>query len=276
MLRLAGWLVLGVVGGMFGPGLRAADAQTVVVAQGAREQPTAEEIVRRMMVYDRERQAELAHYGSERVYRVEYEGPVGVRKAEVRARVEYSAPSRKQFTVLTETGSTIFCHQIVRRLMEGEQEGALPANHERAMLSPENDLLELVGKDVVDGVKTWVLEVEPRRENRFNYKGKVWVSMEDYAVVRIVGSPAKNPSWLMGSAEFDYRYARHGRFWLPQSSETLSHLRIGGEIRLTVEYGTYQIVAEAPRNVLAETTGEDRVETAPAAMPDAVAPRGFR
>jgi hypothetical protein len=275
MLRLAGWLAVGVVGGMFGPGVRAADGQALGVAHAARKQPTAEEIVRRMMVNDQERQAELAHYGSERVYRVEYEGPVGVRKAEVRARVEYSAPSRKQFTVLTETGSTIFCHQIVRRLMEGEQEGALPANHERAMLSPENDRLELVGIDVVDGVKTWVLAVEPRVGNRFNYKGKVWVSMEDYAVVRIVGSPAKNPSWLMGSAEFDYRYARHGQFWLPQSSETVSRLRIGGEIRLTVDYGEYQIVAEPPRNVLAETIPEERPE-GHAVMPAAAAPHGFR
>jgi len=107
----------------------------------------------------------------------------------------------------------------------------------------------------VDGANTWVLEVSPRTDSRFTYKGKVWVSMADFAVVRILGAPAKNPTWLMGNAHFDYRYGRSepaqagprenagAAFWLPRQSVTVSHLRVGGEITLTVDYGTYQLAA---------------------------------
>jgi hypothetical protein len=101
-------------------------------------------------------------------------------------------------------------------------------------------------------VKSWVLEVSPKVSNRFNYKGKVWVSMDDYAVVRIVGSPAKNPTWLTSGATFDYRYARNGQFWLPQKNVTVSHVRMGGEITLTVDYGTYDIVAAQAHPALVE------------------------
>jgi hypothetical protein len=172
--------------------------------------------------------------------------------------MEFAAPDQKRFTVLSEFGSTIFCNQVLRRLMEGEQEGALEENHRRSMLSMANDDVVLVGREQVDGEDAWVLDVTPKVENRFNYKGRVWVSTEEFAVMRIVGSPAKSPTWLMRSAKFDYRYGRSqegegAAFWLPRRSVTVSHLRIGGEITLTVDYGTYEIVTR-PGGVLGAAT----------------------
>lgn len=210
---------------------------------GWAQTPTAVEIVGQLDQHDRERQAMLERYDSRRIYKIEYRGPLGERNAEVQARMDFSAPDQKRFTVLSESGSPMFCHKVLRKLMDGEQEGALDANHLRAMLSSENDNLTLLGEDDVDGVKAWVLEVSPKMDSKFNYKGKVWVSMGDYAVVRIVGSPAKNPTWLVSGATFDYRYARTGEFWLPQHNVTVSHLRLGGQVTLTVDYGTYEIVA---------------------------------
>jgi hypothetical protein len=220
---------------------------------------TAEEIVTQVMAHDRARQAALDGYQSQRTYRMEYKGPVGERHAEMVVRMEFSAPDQKRFTVLSESGSTIFCNQVLRRLMEGEQEGALEENHQRAMLSPANYRLHLVGTEVVDGSNAWVLDVSPRSASRFTYKGRVWVSMADFAVVRIVGSPARNPTWLMAGARFDYRYGHDASgpgeaFWLPRRSVTVSHLRIGGEITLTVDYGSYQI---AVRPGGAPTVGVD-------------------
>lgn len=207
---------------------------------------SADEIVTRLVQHDAQRKAALERYASERTYSLDYKGPIGQRQAQTRVKMEFSFPDRKTFTVMSESGSTIFCHQILRKLMEGEQEGALEVNHLRSMLSPANYNLKLAGEERLDGVDAWVLEVSPKEENRFNYKGRVWVSKSDYAVMRIVGSPAKNPTWLVGSSTFDYRYARSGAFWLPSRNDTVSHLRIGGEIKLTVDFGTYRIVAAGP------------------------------
>ncbi len=231
---LMGWMAAVLLAGM-------ARAQDLAPTGG--QQLTAEGIVVRVMQHDAVRRAALAQYASERTYRMDYHGPIGERHAQMRVRMEFSAPDRKRFTVVSESGSTIFCHQVLRKLMEGEQEGALEANRLRSMLSPANYRLKLVGERVLDGVPAWVLEVTPIEENRFNYKGRVWVSKDDYAVMRIEGSPARSPSWLMGSSSFDYRYARTGEFWLPERNDTVSHLRVGGEITLAVDYGQYRIVA---------------------------------
>jgi len=231
MMKRMAWVVLLLGAAGWGSGL--GSAQTI----------SADEIVRQVMQHDAARRQALIRYGSERTYEMDYKGPIGVRHARMQVRMDYSAPESKKFTVLSETGSTVFCHQVISRLMEGEREGALEANRLRSMLSPENDKLELLGEETYAGEKAWVLQVTPKDENRFNYKGKVWVSQQDFAIMRIVGAPAKNPTWLMGSSNFDYTYSKNGEFWLPAKNHTVSHLRIGGEITLAVDYGQYDVVA---------------------------------
>lgn len=178
---------------------------------------------------------------------------MGDRSAEVQARMDFSAPDQKHFTVISESGSKMFCHKVLSRMMEAEQEAALQANHLKTMLSSDNYNLKLVGDDQLDGMKAWVLEVAPKVKSRFTYKGKVWISKDDYVVMRIVGSPAKNPSWFSTNATFDYRYALRGGFWFPKSNVTISHVRTGGEVTLTVDYGTYD-VTPAERQVASTGT----------------------
>jgi hypothetical protein len=201
--------------------------------------PTAEEIVARMLLRSSERQAALEHYASERTYRVEYTGTGGEHSGKLVVDAEYSAPDRKRFTVVSESGSKLICEKVLKRLVESEQEATQKANRIQMTLSTENYNMALDGTDQIDGVKAWVLKVSPKIESKFTYKGRVWVSMDDYAVMRVQGEPAKNPSWWINRASFDSRYVRRGEFWLPERNVSTSHVRIGGEARLTIDYGAY-------------------------------------
>jgi hypothetical protein len=205
--------------------------------------PTAEEIVARMSVKNTEQQAALEHYASERTYRVEYKGTGGEHSGELVVHAEYSAPDQKRFTVVSESGSKLICEKVLRRLVESEQEATQKANRMQMALSLDNYNVELVGADQIDGVKAWVLRVSPKVDNKFTYRGRVWVSADDYAVMRVLGEPAKNPSWWINRASFDSRYVRRGEFWLPGKNVSTSHVRIGGEATLTIDYGTYQTLA---------------------------------
>jgi hypothetical protein len=93
-------------------------------------------------------------------------------------------------------------------------------------------------------VRAWVLRVTPKVNNKFTYRGKVWVSEDDYATVKIQGEPAKNPSWWINHASFESVYLRRGNVWLPATNVSSSHVRIGGEATLTIAYGTYPVVVE--------------------------------
>jgi hypothetical protein len=204
---------------------------------------TAGEIIAQVQAKNAERLAALEHYVSERTYRVEYRGTGGEHVAEIVVHAEYSAPDQKRLTVLSESGSKLICEKVLRRLVEGEQEAAQKVNRMQMALSTDNYDVVLAGEEQMDGAKAWVLKVSPKVDSKFTYRGTVWVNADDYGVMRVLGEPAKNPSWWINRASFDSRYVRRGEFWLPGRNISTSHVRIGGEARLTIDYGSYQTLA---------------------------------
>jgi hypothetical protein len=212
----------------------------VGLAQGA---PSLETIVSRLERSNAERQRQLESYTGKRTYRVEYHGAGGEHEGEIAVHVQYDGQGGKQLTVVSESGSKLICERVLRRMVETEQEASDRANRQQVMLSAENYSFALLGEETVDGVPSWVLAVSPKVNNKLTYRGRVWVSEYDFAVVRVQGEPAKSPSWWISRSSFDWRYSRHGRFWLPERTVAVSHVRIGGEAKLTIEYGAYHIVS---------------------------------
>lgn len=205
------------------------------------QQGEAARIMAQVVERNSERQAALGGYTSERVYRVEYEGVGGWHEAEMGVHAEYRAPGVKHFTVTSETGSKAFCEKVLRKLVETEEESSKTENQVKLMIAPDRYDARVVGEEKVDGTDAWVMEVTPKEASRYTYRGRIWVSKADYAVMRVVGQPAKNPSWLINRMQFDSRYERVGEFWLAAKNTTVSHVRLGGEARLTIDYGRYTV-----------------------------------
>jgi len=217
-------------------------------ASGPAAHLSAAEIVTRLLEKDEQRLNALEHYESERTYRIEYKGTGGEHNAEIKVRAEYTGPNHKKFTVESESGSKFICDKVLRRLIESEQEATSPSSRMQTSLSPENYDSELLGEEMVavsgDQIRAWVLRVKPKVNSKFTYRGKVWVSADDYAIVRIQGEPAKNPSWWINRTSFEAEYVRRGSVWLPTKNVSSSHMRLGGEATLTIAYGAYPVVVE--------------------------------
>jgi len=219
---------------------------------------SAAEIVARMLEKNEERLVALEHYESERTYRIEYKGTGGEHHAEIKVRAEYTGPNHKRLTVESESGSKFICDKVLRRLIDGEQEATSQSSRMQTSLSPENYNTELLGEEMVavpgGELRTWVLRVKPKVNTKFTYRGKVWVSADDYAIVRIQGEPAKNPSWWINRTSFEADYVRRGNVWLPAKNVSSSHMRLGGEATLTIAYGTYPVVVERALKSSADST----------------------
>lgn len=214
-------------------------AWTRTVAQTV---PTADEIVQHMLAKNAERQAALERYSSQRTYRVEYKGTGGRHAAEIVVHAEFTVPNQKQFTLVSQSGSKLICEKVLWKLVESEREATTESNRAQTTLSPTNYNIQLAGEEEVNDVKAWVLQVSPKVDNKFTYRGRVWVSEDGYAVMRVLGEPAKNPSWWINHASFDSRYVRRGEFWLPGHNVSTSHVRVGGDAVLTIDYGGYETV----------------------------------
>lgn len=201
----------------------------------------AEQIVSRMAESSRERERALRELEGSRVYRLQYHGLGNNKDAEMRVRMTFLAPATKRFTILSQSGSSLIIDHVLKKLLEGEQEAMAPENRRLTALTSDNYEFSFAGYEPHPEGDLYVLDVTPRVHNKFLYKGRIWVNAEDFAVTRIEGVPAKNPSFWIKHTQILHRYEKMGGFWLPAENRTESQVRLGGHALLTIEYGNYQI-----------------------------------
>jgi len=200
-----------------------------------------EQVVDGMVARNADRALALKGFEGKRTYRLEYKGFPSGKSAEMQVEVRYSAPATKEFTVVSQSGSGMLINRVLKKLLEGEREAMDDKARERNALSPANYKFTLDHTEQNDGRFQYVLKVEPRREDKFLYRGKIWVDGDDLAVVRIEAEPAKNPSFWIKKTEITHHYVKLGDFWLPAQNRSKSNTRFGGHATLEIEYTDYRV-----------------------------------
>jgi hypothetical protein len=214
---------------------------------------TLPEIVARLVQADNNRLAELSGYFGMRRYR--FENKQFSKRAEMTVRVTCDGAGAKTFEVVSESGSGVVRNRIIRKMIDAEREAGQKGEREQTRIIPANYDFRLIGSDISDGRASYVLEVSPKTRNKFLICGRIWVDAEDFAIARIEGSPAKNPSFWVRSVQVLQRYEREGPFWLPVLNQSRAEARIFGTTEVSIEYFDYVTNvrnARAGRNRTAE------------------------
>jgi len=199
------------------------------------------------------RKSALHDYTARRTYQVvDLKGKV---HAEEIGRMEFHAPDKKAFVVTSETGSGIVRRMALNQLISSEVEAAAGKEHHESAISPENYWLELLGEQQVGSYRCFVAQAVPKRKDKYLFEGKVWIDVDDYAVVRIEGHPAKRPSFWIQRADFVRQYQKIGNFWLPQRDYTFVQVRMYGKKVLTIDHQDYVVNSE--QNQAAETPAQE-------------------
>ena len=141
-------------------------------------QPSVREIVSRLAERNRERAESLRGFHGRRLYRMRYRGFFGSRDAEMTVELTYTSPDNRHFTVVSENGSKFLCDHIFKSLLDGEKEAMSRENRERTALNAENYDFQLVGREGSEEDPLYVLNVVPKGDNKFLYRGKIWVESE--------------------------------------------------------------------------------------------------
>jgi hypothetical protein len=190
-----------------------------------------------------ERAAALQHYVGKRSYRLEYHGFPASAEATMEVDVNYDAPASKHFTIVSSTGSKLIQTRVFHRLLETEEQAGDASNRKQTELGSENYTFSLAGTEGPN----YVLNVEPKVESKFLYRGKIWVDGHDFAVTRIEAQPAKSPSFWTTKSMIHHTYQRvDNEFYLPKENKTITSVRLGGTATLTIEYQSYQVTAAKP------------------------------
>ena len=156
-------------------------------------------------------------------------------------RADYESPNKKVFTIVSESGSGTVRSRVFKKLLEAEQESMREENQQRSAITPANYTFQLIDHPKIDGNEFYLLEARPLTKDKFLFRGRIWVSTRDFAIKQVEGEPAVKPSWWTVKTDFKRRYQEIGSFWLPESNESETKVRILGTAVLTIKYEEYQI-----------------------------------
>ena len=208
-----------------------------VAADGSGPLPTAEEIVRRMGAHDLQRQSSIEGYAGMRRYVLENHSLQ--KRAEMLVRVQGDRDGTEHFDVVSEEGWKLAGKNVLRKMLESEAERSSPEMRAKAKLNPENYDFETRGTELVTNRRAYVLEVNPKRRDKYLFQGRIWIDAEDYALVRVEGNPAKNPSFWTKNTHFVQTYTKSGPLWFPLSTQSITEARIFGTTEVSIEYFDY-------------------------------------
>jgi hypothetical protein len=218
----------------------------------ARADATVERIFAELVRRNELRNTELRSYSEMRSYSVsDQKGKV---HAETVVRLDYRAPDTKSFVPVSEKGSAVVRRLVLNRLMESEVEAASGKSHRDSSINAANYTFKLLGEQDLGPNHCFVVQSVPTRKDKYLFDGKVWIDAQDYAVVQIVGHPAKKLSVWVDKADFVRRYQKIGDFWLPSKDETSVHVRFYGSKILTISHQSYAITGV--RSAQAQQTRE--------------------
>jgi hypothetical protein len=184
------------------------------------------------------------------------------KRAEMLVSVKCDPDGSKHFEVVSEEGWNSANKRVLRKMLESESETSRPQARESTSITPANYSFQVIGTDSLESRPVYIIEVLPKRDDKYLFEGRIWVDAQDFALVRAEGKPAKNPSFWIHSVNFVQVYHKSGTFWFPFSTESVSDARIFGKTAVTISYFEYQpnSTTESAISQVSPKPGLDQIE----------------
>ena len=183
-------------------GLSMIDVPAVAQQANVSAPLTADQVMARVVQMNEVRAKALESYSSVRSYHLECHC-VSHKKADMVVRTDYRAPNKKEFTIVSESGSGTVRDRVFKKLLEAEQESMQDENQRRTAITPENYTFQFSDYQKTNTDEFYVLDAQPRSKNKFLFRGHIWVNAKDFAITRVEGEPAVNPSWWTVKTDFE-------------------------------------------------------------------------
>src|SRR5690242_16851416 len=149
------------------------------VTQYAKDSLLVSEVVAHLVARNAERAKALESYTGRRTYRLDYNGFPENLQSQMIVSIVYRAPSTKQFTIVSESGSKLLINRVLHKLLESEEEALNPKNRQEGALNERNYDFSLIRFERSPGRSCYILSVRPKINNKFLYRGTIWVDATD-------------------------------------------------------------------------------------------------
>ena len=216
--------------------------------------PDANTVVATMLQHDAQRRALADGYRGMRRYVLENDRMH--KQAALVARVEAEGNGAKHFEIIEEDGWKAADKHVFRKMLASEEEASRPQERLKTQVAPQNYDFRMIGTETIGGRPTYAIDVTPKRNEEKLFAGRIWIDVQDYALVRVEGKPAKSPSFWIKNVHFVHTYQKSGSQWFPCSTKSVTDVRVFGTTKVTINYFDY-----APRpSARSETARAEKLQ----------------
>jgi len=210
--------------------------------------PTADEVVATMLAHDTQREAASGGYTGEREYVLD--NHLFKKRAQLLVRVTCDRGGTKHFEVMSEDGWKSANKRVLRQMLVTESDSSRPDTRARSRVTSDNYTFRMIETTRLEGRTAYVIEAIPKRQDKSLFRGRIWVDTEDYALARVEGEPAKNPSFWTRKVQFVQQYHKAGAYWFPMETTSVTDARVFGTTDVSIRYFDYKPTFEAPTDAL--------------------------
>ena len=216
-----------------------------VLGQAVATSLTADEVMSKVLERDSQREALSGGYSGSRKYFL-YNHRMN-KSAEMVATVVCDAGGTKHFQVVSEGGWRSASKHVLRKMLDSESETSQPTVRPKTRLTSDNYKFQMITAESLEGRPAYVIEVTPKRRDKYLFSGRIWVDAEDFALARAEGQPAKNPSFWTRSVHFVQQYHKSGVFWYPVQTTSITEAMIFDGTDVSIRYFDYFPLSNSAR-----------------------------
>ena len=163
--------------------------------------------------------------------------------AEMMVQTVYRRQTGKSYTILSQKGSTLMRNEVLGTLLDNEKRLSQPGNMETALINSANYDMRLDPSihESLNGRDCFVLDITPRRNSEYLFKGKLWVDATDFSIVQLKGTASKSAFFLAKAAAVSRQYDRINGLPMATHAEAVSASSLLGQTVVKIDYSNYQI-----------------------------------
>jgi len=189
------------------------------------------EIVGRMQAAELDSLSHVAPYRVTRQY-VLSGSDQKTSSSRVTAEISFVPPSQKDYSLGAVQGNDRV-GKVVRKVLDHEAD--MTSHAKRVMVSDENYGFVLLGSEVIEGHRCYVLQLTPKRDMSDLIRGTAWVDADRFMIRRMEGQPARSPSWWIKDLRVIVNYGEVLGVWMQLSARATADVRWMGRHVLTAQ-----------------------------------------
>ena len=167
----------------------------------------------------------------------------------VTAAVDFLPPGEKTFKITESSGGMV--EHVVRKALEREVQ--LTQDPSETEYSPANYDFTLIGSDMVDGNRCYVLQLKPKQDSKDLLVGNAWVDVKTFLIRKVEGAPSKSLSFWLKDVHLVFNYNSVNGMWLRTGSQASARVRFGGEMNLVTHDVSFRALQDEDVAVLTGT-----------------------